>query len=519
MRQALAIVVSFAALGLTACSLIYNPDNIGKGKGDGGIDAKQLDAPPDMEIILDANPAALELDGLEPSVVVEGTGDRGSRPETLVIHGHQMVVGASVAITSGSGSDAIDPMIDVLDGGSATVADDGNTIAVTIVAHVDGTLAAQAMRDLTVTVTQLVSSDGSATVSKQLDWKEAGLAELQSGSGAGSNITLTGTEQFSVVDIENGTVSTSGASRVIVQSTSSLTITPAIDVSASGGTAGPGGGAGGAAGTNGAGLSPGMSAGAAAGAGGGGFGVTGAPGQASGSTNGGGAGSAVGDPLITSYATNRSSGGAGATGIGGGGGGTIELTAAGPLMVSAVKSVGAAGAKGTGLGASGGGGGGTGGAIVVRGATATFGALTVTGGGGGQGAGTLGGGDGGGGGDGRVRIDGANVDPASLGADLHRGLSFDTATPSIVKQSVPMFTIDGSPGDTFDMHVLDATGAPIGGMDVFTIGFGASTQVVAMPIFPVAQAYRVCLTPQGGNVATDESTNCIHVAFVPSTAP
>jgi hypothetical protein len=488
------VLARVAVLGVSGCSLIYNPNNIPAIDGKPPIDtARPLDGRPDAEIIADANPADLALTDVEPASIAEGTGDGSSRPEVLVIHGSQIVSGATVTVTDGSGNGSA---FDVLDA-QLVVAADGHTIAVPVVAHVDPTLGAAATRTLVVTVTQPA---GSGSASQTIMWSEDGLAELE---GSGGTITLQGSATYSIVDIGSAaTVALAGSGPVIVRTTSSLSIAVAVVASANTTTPGPGGNLGSGAGGAGTGLS--------GGGGGGGFGAKGSNGAGS---SGGAGGPATGDVLISSYVTNSSSAGGASTSsaAAGAGGGTIELTAAGSVSLNTVVSGGGSGAAG-GLGA--GGGGGAGGAIVVRGAAVTFGALTVPGGA----AGAAGvGGAGGAGGAGRIRID-VGTSGITPPANGHQGLSFDNSNSLVVTTSTPTITIDGTPGDSFDLHVLDSTGAPIGGTNLYPDNsFGMASQLVLKPVLPDAVAYRLCVTPPNGSLITAEGTNCIHVAFVPTT--
>src|SRR5690349_12925147 len=71
------------------CSLIYNPDKL--------PDQKPIDAAPDS--MIDANPAAVAIDSVYPSEILEGVGTGGSRKAVIVLTGHQFVDDGSLAVT------------------------------------------------------------------------------------------------------------------------------------------------------------------------------------------------------------------------------------------------------------------------------------------------------------------------------------------------------------------------------------------------------------------------------------
>src|SRR4051812_13903863 len=120
MRHLVAALTSALAVG--ACSLIYNPSNITKpdASHDGPVDAKPgpQDAP---EVITDANAAALAVTSVDPAQIVEGQGSGGSRMAVLVVHGTNIVTGATISITPKNGSDT--PMVTSMAGGEVVGAD------------------------------------------------------------------------------------------------------------------------------------------------------------------------------------------------------------------------------------------------------------------------------------------------------------------------------------------------------------------------------------------------------------
>ena len=73
MRQWVALLIAPAFVG--ACSLLYNPSNLGKGNPDAS-DAPRIDAPMtadaaiDAPPLADANPSMLSLDAVYPTAVV-----------------------------------------------------------------------------------------------------------------------------------------------------------------------------------------------------------------------------------------------------------------------------------------------------------------------------------------------------------------------------------------------------------------------------------------------------------------
>src|SRR5258705_560618 len=86
------LAAALASSGLAGCSLIYNPNNLPGVPSEAGIsiDAPP-DAPPDAEIVLDADPTMLVLNTIAPSSIDEGQGDGGSRPALIVIGGHPII--------------------------------------------------------------------------------------------------------------------------------------------------------------------------------------------------------------------------------------------------------------------------------------------------------------------------------------------------------------------------------------------------------------------------------------------
>jgi hypothetical protein len=486
MRQYLALVTPALLAG--GCSWIYNPSNIKP------PDAS-IDAPPDMkpgpqdapEMIADANPAAITLTSVEPMSIVEGQGAGGSRRAVLVVHGMNIIAGATIAITPKNGTDT--PMVTSMAGGEI-IGTDHNFIAVPVTAAVNASCDTGTL-PLTVTVTQ---SGTSATT----DWMLTCLPQMNQSTdlmlptaqpNLFSEIVLTGTAKIVAAD-------TSAA--LIVRATADIAVAGAIDVSANAQSAGPGGGAGGGASKQGGGAGGGGPGGGLVGGGGGGgagYHDTGASGT------GGAGGPAQGDvPMTNGYAANYASGGGGGDGVGGGGGGTVELTAGGTLATDMITSK---GAGGTGATLGSGGGGGAGGTIVLRGASiTTTGALSVA-----AGSGTGGGGNGS---VGRIRID-TPMFTGTAPAGAYTGLSIDTMAPLITNSATPTITVHGTPGARYDIFTLDQ-GNNVKDEDDNKLLGGATGQMAPQVHWGWN---KVCVVPHGGSPTTLESASCIEVAFLP----
>lgn len=482
MRQHLAKLSSMFLVG--GCSLLYNPDRIGP-----GTDAKVYeDAPP-----VDVDPNSLMITSVDSPPLVEGQGDEGSRPAVLVLRGANITQDATVSIESASEPVNIELV------GEPVISNQGDMIAIAVIARVDKDLPAGTTRDLVVKVSQPLLLGGVAE--QHAMWQLKGLDELE---GATGTIDTAAPREYSRVDVQ--TLTYSGTGRVIVRATASIKVANAINVSANGTVPGPGGGMGG--GPEGDGKGPGYGKKGVAGSkggGGGGFVIAGEDGG----SNIGSGGAMTGDRLITSYATNASSGGGGANSTGGAGGGTLELTAGGNLTVSgAISSKGSNGAGGL---LAAGAGGGSGGVVVLRsGATATVAGIDLDGGAGGKGTLQLGAGDGGAGRQGRARIDAVEI-VGDMGP-AHRGIMFDAITPVITRDSMLNVRVLGSSGDRFDIQRASTSFAPIG--EKTTIDFGGAAELE--PTVMLDPGFnRVCFIPESSGLGNPESRNCFDVAFVP----
>lgn len=523
-----ALTVALVSSALAGCSLIYNPSNLpGADKpGEAGVIDAPPDAPPDAEIILDADPTMLMIESISPSTIDEGQGDGGSRPALVVIGGRQIIDNnTTVEITADSGSA-------LLEVGAPVVSKNGNWIAVAVTAHVDPGLGKGATRALTVKVTQTLPAElGGGTKSGSLSGKLSvvgyneldSLAKLPMVGGKVNSPMLDAL--YSKVDLSGMAVPKLGGNdRAIVRSVSQIKL-GALDATgadgASNAVAGEAGGCGG--GGHGA-SSPCNTIGGAAGltntvgGGGGGGGGFAASGTVGFGMNGGMGGMRTGDELIVTYggfnglSENRPGGGGGGGPtlvlLGGGGaasGGSIELTAGGNVSVGTIT---ANGGEGKGGGLAGGGGGGAGGLVMVRaGGTLTTGVISVKGGAGGSGTDA-----GGAASDGRVRWDAETASPPTVVAGLrtvHRGPAF-MLTTQVFRTTDPTTTVVGTAGDRFDVSVENEGMVYPGGSTMIA---GNNLGVFSPPLH---QGFNhVCILLDGGKPRTSEAEKCVDVAFLP----
>lgn len=480
----MAVAVTFVVVG--GCSLIYNPDNLGK-----NADAKSFqDAPPpDTEIIYPPNPADLSLMSIYPATIDEGRGSNNSRDALLVLRGSNF-----------DGSDDLVVTLTPDDGGEAftfdtTVGGDHNFIALSVVAPVDSTCNEGTMHTYDVAI------DETGATAQTLPGALALICHdelMGSGSGGSGSVALdTGTLKaiYSQVKI-TGALTLSGTANAIIKSASTIEIDGVISANASGQTPGPGGKPGGGI----AQVGMGAGGGGTALLSGGGAGFFG-PGTAG--SAGGAGGAMIGDTSISSYATNYASGGGGdgtlgAIGsVGGGGGGTIELTASGDITISAVSALGGGVNAATGAGA--------GGVIVVRpigGTTHGMATLNVAGGTPGTVASA-----------GRTRVDGQT--DSTIVANYH-GPGFG-AVP-LVSAGVQVATIPmtAQTSEVVNGSVISQDGFITafsfdGGEDLTGKGYG-----LGMAMVPLTAGHnRVCVVVLGGDQNTDTATDCIEMAFLP----
>jgi hypothetical protein len=303
---------------------------------------------------------------------------------------------------------------------------------------------------------------------------------------------------------------TGNAAKAILNSASSISITGALDASATASNAGPGGGGGGPDSGAGGGLRPGGGGGGlgATGGGGGGF-VSG--GGSGGGGQGGAGGGMTGDVWIASYASNQSSGGGGGRtttgtgGAGGGGGGTLELAAPGNITVGgAITANGASGTAGSGIGI-GDGGSGTGGVVLLRaGGTLTVSSVAVN-----PGAQT---GNGGTSSVGRVRVDAAE---GAYPAGATKGPMWINPPTKVTLQQ-PILNLRGTQNDsTATLRVFDKNDAVVPGGSV-PVEF-SNTDPGLATVTPTLKAgfNKVCVWVENGSPAIAESVNCVHIAYLP----
>jgi hypothetical protein len=460
---------------LSGCSLVYDPSKL----------SPKVDAMPDAEPVFDADPTMLAVEGVTPTMIVEGQGDGGSRPALVVIRGQHMVLdGLAVSVTATAGATdtphfTIDPKIEI--------DANGRRLAFAITLPVDEDLDAGETIGLDVTVTQnVLGAPLSKTLVNAITIR--GLDELDGAAPAAG--FPPGVSEYSRVNITSGTVKATAntdpsiiTNPVIIRATSTLTIDPAatITVAAAGRIGGPGAGSGG---TGGAGSLLGGDDGAP--------GTGPAPGTASGAP-----GNFIGDSQLTALAApNRGSGGAGghggellagAGGAGGGGGGSIELTAGGDLSIGNVNARGAAGANGANPG-----GGGSGGIILVRaGHNLTAGTLDVTGF---PNAG-------------RARFEAAGTATVQS-TTAYTGPMF-VEPPTIVTIERPELSVVGGPLTGFSYFIVNDDGTDVRGPFEDTIAQnGAKSVPLAGALFPGLN--NVCLLVAGA-AATSDTRNCIEI--------
>ncbi len=333
--------------------------------------------------------------------------------------------------------------------------------------------------------------------------------DLQTGSGGDGDLTVSAnmslpgaTYQYTSVTIAAGvTLTITGTTPLVIESSGPVMIAGTIDASGmgggsgtptgtafgSGGAGGPGGSRGGdgiligspsngnvGLGTGGGGAGIGWSGG-----GGGGHAVAGA---ASGASNGGGiAGVTYGSAMLTTLEGGSGGGGgsggkACGSGGGGGGGGMIRIDAPSIAIATGgvIRADGGAGGS-DGARNCGGGGGGSGGSIVLRTRDLTVaGTVSAAGGLGGQSteAGAPDYGVGGGGAVGRLRFDAETSDltagtvtpaPGAQGqpqlATMGTTVTAPITATDLCAWGVLTYTVDQPAGSTIEIDVLDATGA------------------------------------------------------------
>lgn len=479
MRQQLTALFLSSTAG--ACSLLYNPDNIGMQK-----DAATI---PSDRFVGDADPSMLQLDDVGPRVLLEGQGAGGSRPAILTLRGHHFVDGVQVQLIAPGG----ESVMVVVDNLNIVIAPGRDVLAVPISLLVDVVRGAGVV-PMTVRVTQ-------GAVTRQLE----GQLEIRNLDELGdAAITDSALLEPLYSRIDHPTLITfavtPGKPAAVFRAVSSIVLGD-ITANATAAAAGPGGGIGGAVATAGAGSGGGQPGNLTGGAGGAGFATVGGVGAGT----GGAGGAQIGEPLIKGYATNHGSGGGGGSGsVGGGSGGTIEITAGGTVKVGKIEVNGANAAAG---GVSGGGGG-AGGVVVIRAGTSAelTGAISANPGAGSTGTGLAGGA----GRSGRIRID----VPLVLGTPqmtppAHSGMSLDPTSPRSTKNFMQPITSYGTLGDSFNVFVVNAAGLTT---STSVTAFATTTNRFTPTLSPGFN--HVCVTPNT-TATVEEATNCIDIAYLP----
>jgi hypothetical protein len=221
MGQPLARLLYVSAL--SGCSITYNPSNLPE---------KVTDAPD--AAIADANPALLRIDEVKTPTLYEGTGQDGSPPAVLVIYGGHITPSATISITPRTP----DPNI-VITTGTPVIAQDGNSLAVTVTAGYMDMLdqtGANAATDLPLVIS--VMQDGATAPATNEDWALRPLDEL----------TTTGAQQpplagtiFSRINVNGSMDFPIGGQRVVLRAVGSIDIKGTVRANASGVVGGAGG--------------------------------------------------------------------------------------------------------------------------------------------------------------------------------------------------------------------------------------------------------------------------------------
>ena len=503
-------------LALSACSILYNPNNLGDPQApDAALDAPPdlptdmpadvaIDAPPDLPTDAPPDAPLLAVASSTPGTVVEGTGAGGSRPLVLILNGTNLIDPAIVIDQINDGGTMRMVPID----GLPVVSGDHTKVAISIHVPVLTATAEFGSQPMHLTITQF----GFSTT---LDVNITGLAELEPVAATIDSATLR--PLYSRAKFNNP-LHFSGTAAAQIRVTSDIEITDVVQADAVGTTPGANGcfagganAAGGCAGMGGgAGITSGLSGFAG---GGGGFGAVGSGGSGA---NGAAGGPMTGDALLTSLtstagtAGNRGNGGGGggnATtgngGPGGAGGGVIELTADGSISVSGAGKIRAAGGAGTAGGplGGGGGGGGSGGALVIRsgaGITGTTSFATVPGGAGAQ--------NGGAGAVGRIRIDTPSSTASPSSPVAARGAAWATTAPTLVTTANTSAVLLGATMQAYGVYL---NGAALTSVTTMT---GMAT-VVVNGLNPGANTLCATVAP-GVLPSVLESTRCITITYL-----
>lgn len=512
-------VVGLLAL-TSACSVLYDPNNLGVEQADAPIvDADLTDASPDAppDAAIDAPPDAppdapgvFTLGTISAPTLHEGLGV-GSRPALVIVNVSGLTTQAPI-ITLGMITDGAmmrQPTVIASD-----VAANFSKIAIAIEIPVLTSVGDGATRTMHLTIEQ-------AGAMIETDLTVVGLDELAPTAATFDTLNLKPLYSRAVF---NSAVRFIGAGPALIRTTSNILVSEIVNVDGAGQGAGAHGCSGGAGGTvggcgasGGGGGTSGLDGSAG---GGGGFGAAGIAGMG----NAPGAGGEMsGDDFLISLTTqsgsagNRGNGGGGggvatlgAGGAGGGGGGVLELTAGGSIMVDAdgrLRANGSNGAAGGGVG-GGNGGGGSGGAIVVR---SGAGILTAPAGwviaNGGIGAGTSM--KGGNGSVGRVRIDSTTPITGMVTGPIPRqGAAWATDAPMIFSTLPQTVKLVGALGLTYGVVINDVP--QMGG--VFIPGGGFAT---LSPTWVVGRNTLCALTTTAATIADTSAMSCIDVVYLP----
>jgi hypothetical protein len=492
-------------LALPACSILYNPNNLGDPPAiDAAIDAAidtpdaEIDAPADAAIDMPTDSPfdapMLTLTTASPAFATEGVGSGNSRPQLIIVSGTNLVSPTfTIDMIDDGGQQKPVPIV------GSRVAADGTRVALAIQVPVLTATAQGMTKPMRVNAAQF----GFMTM---IDLSINGLDEL---APTGTVDTGTLRTQYSRAVFSTATRFI-GTAPALIRVTSDISITAPVNADAIGTQPGAHGcGPGGEAQKGGCGIGGGAAGAANSGpGGGGGYGTTGGLSSAT-------AGALTGDAFLLSLTTmtntagNRGNGGggggAGALGNGGAGGagaGVLELTADGTVTISGAGLVRAKGGDGTAGGALGGGtgGGGSGGALLIRagaGISATGAWATAPGGAGGTAGGA-----------GRIRIDTTSTAiPGAPSPAASRGIAWDPNAPTIVGAAAAAVPLIGAATRAYGIFLNGAAQA-----NAMTDATGAVTVNVTL----VEGINTLCATTAPGVAVTvAEASKCIQIAYLP----
>jgi hypothetical protein len=491
--------------GAGACTLLYNPDNLGGPDGSAPGEPDAAPGTPDAQPLPrpDAAPGDLAIYELSPSVVDEGMGVERAVP--VAILGANMEQSAMVRLTGPGQNGALQTL---------RVSENGALAVFELAVPVDSTLGEAANIPVTVEVVQ-----GGQMESLQLTVNWLDELVITSSTSLDSDTLAV---KYSRINI-GANVQAAGDAPLRLVATAELVLGAVVDAAGKNGSPddagdpGPGGCIGGKEGESGA-CTPSGGGGAQAddegGGGGGGHAAAGMPGT---SRNPGLGGGVSGIAAMTDLAQERGNGGGGGGsggskgGGGGGGGGVIELRSLGILRLGGAARLLVEGGDGGGCsggGGNGGGGGGSGGAILLRSAapiddSAAADFLVL---GGGLGGTTMCSGTGGAGARGRARVDAPELPASAASAFPFHGAVLDPATPTIVGDPMLTVAVLGGGGRTFAVK-SPLTGPQPVQLDVDGRGTG---DVMLSP-----GVNRVCVLMTQTDLPSGDDENCLDVAYVP----